>query len=144
MKFNQTMTFTAHTPRHETLSVKKELYKNKINAECLRLSTRVYKGDFVIDATAPSTEVNSIINVYYTLKVTLRLKGCATDKDLKLRVVIGTIPIRESLLPTPTAPATERNPLIAITPTAPQLMEGDFDLPPSYTDVGKYLKIWKG
>ncbi|TMW46988.1 hypothetical protein DOY81_007935 [Sarcophaga bullata] len=136
VKFNQTMTFTAHTPQHKTRSVKKELYRNVVHTQCLRLSSQVYTGNFVIDATAPSTEENSIINIYYTLKVTLQLKGCATDKDLRIRVVIGTIPLRESLLPTPTAPANETNPLIAITPTAPQLMEGNTDLPPSYKDVG--------
>lgn len=145
VKFSQNMTFTAHTPHHKTRSVKKELYRDTFQESCLRLSKRIFKGDFVIDATAPSTEVDSIVNVNYMLKVTLHVSGCNTDKDLMVRVVIGTIPIRESLLLTPTAPVNEGYPLIAVTPTAPQLMENENensnDLPPSYKDLGKYFSV---
>lgn len=136
VQFIRVMTFSAFTPSYKTQMAKKILFEDTFDNVCSRLSTRLFSGYFQIDATAPSTEEGSMITVDYIFKVLLKMGSCADNRDLSAKIIIGTKPIQESLLPRSNTEAS----LIAVTPTAPTLpqeLENLNDLPPSYKDLGK-------
>ncbi|XP_037825326.1 arrestin domain-containing protein 1-like isoform X5 [Lucilia sericata] len=128
--FISKVTFTAHEPKHKTRDDETSVYEKSYDVKCLRLTTRIFDGTFPIGPTTPSTPGESIIKVQYLLKVTLNMAGCNKDKSILIPIFIGTIPMRENVIP------LENDPLIV--PTAPALTlneQRSNDLPPSYQDL---------
>lgn len=131
-EFVKKVTFTAKTPSRKHRFTRDVLVARSYSDTCLRLSTQLFEGQFVIPPVPPSTSSDSIIYIEYKLKFKVHLSGCNSDSDLKLPLIIGTIPIMESL---PTMQHVANRPE-NILPTAPEYPEGaSGDLPPSYHDL---------
>ncbi|XP_065354353.1 arrestin domain-containing protein 3-like [Calliphora vicina] len=136
IEFNRKIIFVARTPHHKVREDKTTLHKKSYGIRCLRLTTRIFDGNFLIVSTPPTTEGESIISVRYSIKVILNMAGCSSDNSMSVPIVIGTVPLRESML---TAVPLETNRLITVAPTAPELPQDDQrgnDLPPSYQELG--------
>ncbi|XP_037827541.1 arrestin domain-containing protein 3-like, partial [Lucilia sericata] len=64
---------------------------------CKRLSSRLWKGQFIIPSVPPS-EVNcNFIRVEYLMKIIAHVSG-HKDFPISIPIVIGTIPLQESLI----------------------------------------------
>ncbi|KAM7363737.1 arrestin domain-containing protein 17-like isoform 1-T1 [Cochliomyia hominivorax] len=133
VEFIRKINFTARTPHHKVRVEKSTLFSKLYETRCLRLSTRILEGNFLIPSTPPSTLGEAIISVYYYIKFTLVMSCCTSNKILTVPIIIGTVALREGFLRT-------ESQLITITPTAPEMpMDNDDDgndLPPSYKDLG--------
>lgn len=93
----KTITFTARTPHH-----KKRISSNMLNSiksleHCLRQSNRVIEGELYIPSTSPTTNMNDIIYVEYKLSAILKISDCCSTPHVTVPIIIGTIPITESL-----------------------------------------------
>ncbi|XP_065354355.1 arrestin domain-containing protein 3-like [Calliphora vicina] len=134
VEFSKKMIFTARSPRHKERSSKDVLVTRSFNENCLRLANRIIEGEIYIPSTPPTTERSSIICIAYKLKVTLQLGCCVSNPVMEVPIIIGTIPLRESI------PANRTMMSIAedhVVPTAPELAEAGVggDLPPSYNEM---------
>lgn len=139
LKFSQKQTFIAHSPRRKERYKKIILVQQQYNERCLRLSTRVFERQFRIPSVPPSTtDPNAIIKVEYKLKVTILLSGCHSNTDMKIPILIGTIPLMESVQ---VEPALEARVPEAFA-SAPELENSEVGLPPSYKDLSKYLMLF--
>lgn len=139
-QFIKKLTFTATSPSRKQQHVRDVLSANSYNEKCLRLTNRISEGVFPIPSTPPSTEPHNIISVEYFLKVKIQISGCHKSCELKMPVIIGTIPIRESLDANQYRNVEPEEQLL---PTAPDLSSPKDsnlynDLPPSYNDISKY------
>lgn len=150
IEFTRKVIFTAKTPSHRERSTKDILVNRGFDEKCLRLTNRIIEGEFCIPSIPPSTHRSSIIFIDYKLKVVLQVSGCSSNMELEVPIIIGTIPIRESLIPpqdeerprpqiTPTAPAEN---IPQIVPTAPPAGDEEMeelmgDAPPKYAELGK-------
>ncbi|XP_065365055.1 arrestin domain-containing protein 3-like [Calliphora vicina] len=119
IEFNRKIIFTARTPHYKTREDKTTLYKKSYGNRCLRYTTRIFGGNFVIVSTPPTTEGECIISVRYSLKVILNMVGMTTNNIISVPIVIGTVPLRESMEP---AATSENYRLITVAPTAPELL----------------------
>ncbi|XP_065364949.1 arrestin domain-containing protein 17-like [Calliphora vicina] len=119
IEFNRKIIFTARTPHHKTCEDKTTLYRKSYGNRCLRFTTRIFGGNFLIVSTPPTTEGECIISVRYSLKVILNMVGLTTNNIMTVPIVIGTVPLRESMV---TAAASENSRLITVAPTAPELL----------------------
>lgn len=138
------VTFTSTSPSRRQRHVRDVLAVSGRMEKCLRLTNRVLETVLVIPSTPPSTELQSIICVEYFLKMRVHLSGCHNACEMKMPIIIGTIPIRESL-----EPYQFRNvePPEQLLPTAPDIQPPPTkddrvgnDLPPSYDDLSKYSR----
>lgn len=118
LEFSQKITFNARTPHHKERHTTKVLVSKRLTDTCLRLSNRMFEGDFLIPAIPPTTDKSSIICVEYYLKITVQLPCCKPNTDLKVPLVIGTIPIRESVTGNRLLNSMEVQPFI---PSAPEI-----------------------
>lgn len=136
VEFMEHITFTAHSPRRKTRETHTTLAKQKHpDDKCRRLANRQFDGELVLPALPPDTEDQGIIRVRHSLNIEFSLEGCHNDKDISVPLVIGTIPIRESLEGINVHPPIE--------PTAPMLSDTDNkDDPPSYGDLSKFIFIF--
>ncbi|TMW45821.1 hypothetical protein DOY81_009102 [Sarcophaga bullata] len=97
-EFKKKITYTA-----TEFSSKEKKYKRKVlitkhfNDQCIRYTNRCFEGDFTIPSIPSTTDSKNILCVEYSFKVTVYISGCRNDCVLKIPIVIGTIPIRESL-----------------------------------------------
>lgn len=134
IEFVQKYTFIATEPKHKERTRKYVLIKQVKSDQCLRLTTRIFEGTLQMPSIPPSTfPVDSpIICVDYRLDVRVEIAGCHNAIDLRIPITIGTVPLRESLLPAQTIAATAPE-MPADVPTA------EIDLPPSYADFSKSL-----
>ncbi|XP_075145126.1 arrestin domain-containing protein 3-like [Haematobia irritans] len=132
LEFIQRKTFTVTSPQRKQRQTKNTLVKRTYSETCLRLTNRIFEGEFRIPSISPTTDPSSIIHVDYKLKLTIYMMGCHKSRDISVPIFIGTIPLRESLVAavevvTPTAPEPEilkENPETATS-----------DMPPSYLDL---------
>ncbi|KAM7361426.1 arrestin domain-containing protein 3-like [Cochliomyia hominivorax] len=93
VEFKKKITFTANSPSKSKRSTKDILASKSCRQNCLRLTNRVIEGEIYIPSTPPSTLPNDIIYVEYKLKVILQLSGLSSNMELKIPIIIGTIPI---------------------------------------------------
>ncbi|XP_065354354.1 arrestin domain-containing protein 3-like [Calliphora vicina] len=132
IEFNRKIIFTARTPRHKVREEKTTLHNKSYGVRCLRLTTRIFDGNFLIVSTPPTTEGEGIISVRYSLKVIIS----SSDNSISVPIVIGTVPLRESM---ETAVPSQNDRLVTVAPTAPELRlvdQSGSDLPPSYQELG--------
>ncbi|XP_023292057.2 arrestin domain-containing protein 3-like [Lucilia cuprina] len=137
IEFTKKMIFTAKSPHRKERTSKNTLVSRTFSEQCLRLTNRIIEGEMYIPATPPTTPRSSIICVEYKLKVTLHLPGCTSNAVMEMPIVIGTIPLRESL---PADDSLMNVRMESVMPTAPELAGAelnsvDADLPPSYNDI---------
>ena len=96
-EFKQKITYTANQPVHEKRHERNVLVSDSISEQCLRFSNRLFEDAFTMPEIPPSTDSNSIVCVQYFLKVKVNMPDCCAKGVLKIPVIIGTIPITESL-----------------------------------------------
>ncbi|KAM7361897.1 arrestin domain-containing protein 3-like isoform 1-T1 [Cochliomyia hominivorax] len=97
-EFIKKITFTAKSPQHKQRHIKEVLFSRKMLQTSLRLSNRKIEGEIPIPSITTTTSHSyDIIFVEYKLKVILNLSGCSKNPKISVPIVIGTIPIRESL-----------------------------------------------
>ncbi|XP_013118294.2 arrestin domain-containing protein 3 [Stomoxys calcitrans] len=129
LQFIQKMTFTATSPSRKQKHTRTTLIKQESPETCLRLTNRIFKGEFRIPSVSPTTDASSIIYVEYKMKITIFMLGCHKSRDISLPIFIGNIPLRESRVSpepvSPTAPEMEK----------PSADASSADMPPSYHDL---------
>ncbi|XP_037825323.1 arrestin domain-containing protein 17-like isoform X3 [Lucilia sericata] len=127
LEFIRDITYTVRTPHYKTRQDKRILTTKSYSDQCLRLSTRLFEGNFNIGSTPPTTENNSIISVQYTLKIDLNIDNCSSDNIITVPIFIGTIPLRETPID-----VIVNDPIIGV---ASQNVRRGNDLPPSYQEL---------
>lgn len=136
LEFFQKMKFTARSPSRNQRQQTKKLLEKSSSEKCLRLTNRIFEGQFRIPSVPPTTDPSSIICVEYKVKISIDMSGCHNTKVLSMPIFIGNIPLRESL-------GIEEIPSASHTPTAPESdaskEDSKSDMPPSYQDLSKYM-----
>lgn len=136
--FHEHISFTANSPELKTRKTDVIVATQKHESDsdvCLKLSNRKFEGSLVLPPLPPDTEEREkIIRVKHSMTVELNYRGCHCDDTIKIPILIGTIPIRES----PERSNTYR----PKAPSAPLLEDGEKgDLPPDYEGLCEYLSI---
>ncbi|XP_075164644.1 uncharacterized protein LOC142237167 [Haematobia irritans] len=103
-------------------------------SKCLRLSNREFHGELILPSLSPDTDGSGIIHVEHSLHFELEVDGCHINKTISVPIVIGTEPIRESLLLSPSAPDALNNRFLPLAPLLQTTTE-NADVPPAYADL---------
>ncbi|KAM7364431.1 arrestin domain-containing protein 3-like isoform 2-T2 [Cochliomyia hominivorax] len=97
LQFIRKIVFTANSPSKRKRYSKDILISKIYKENCLRLTNRVIEGEMHIPSTPPTTSHYAIIYVSYIFKAVLQLSGCNSNMEIEIPIIIGTIPIWESL-----------------------------------------------
>ncbi|XP_037947357.1 arrestin domain-containing protein 3 [Teleopsis dalmanni] len=128
LQLKQVYTFIAHSPRYKTREHTNTLTEDTQANRCLRFSKRVIEGSLVIPPVPPTMTDGGIISVRYYFEMFIKTGDCHTDSEVRLPIIIGTVPLAQSA----TNPA---NAAAMNLPTAPYIdipAGNSPDLPPSY------------
>lgn len=153
--FSKKITFTADDPKYQQRHYKEILFSEICTANCLSYTNRIINGSVTIPSTPPSSDIDDIICVHYKLKFILKLSGFSRNPDLSVPIIIGTIPIRESLRSRYISASSSRQPVEpmafavcssrqSVETTVEEVAVQDFNtnLPPSYSEIGVYKNFY--
>ncbi|KAI8129630.1 Arrestin domain-containing protein 3 [Lucilia cuprina] len=129
IEFIRDITYTVRTPYYKTRLDKRILDTKSYSDQCLRLSTRIFEGNFNIGSTPPTTKNNSIIDVRYSLKIDLNIDNCSSDNIITMPIFIGTIPLIVA-----TSDVMDNESFVGVISENDQ--RGKSDLPPGYQELG--------
>lgn len=138
--------FTAISPQVRQRSTKDIINKVSSLETCLKLSNRVIEGFIYTPDTPSTTKDYDDIFIKYNLKLTLHLSGCSRNPVLSVPIIIGTIPLRESLNDDRiTSTLTNRTQQELLSQVATDIIAEaqnfNDDSPPNYNHIGKYFKV---
>lgn len=156
LDFHEQMTFTALEPERQSRKSDVIVATKRCTTEtCPKLSHRTFEGGLVLPAIPPDTDnPEEIVSVTHSLAAELIYRGCHFNDDIRIPIVIGTMPIREGYTPSaPSAPSdtmssTESSGPVhtyrSLAPSAPLVEESEDsdDLPPKYEGSIEYLYFY--
>ncbi|EDW81367.1 uncharacterized protein Dwil_GK12020 [Drosophila willistoni] len=125
LKLKQIYKFVASSPHYKAREHDNTLTTDGQNERVLRLSKRIINGTLVIPPVPPSSRHEGIITVRYVIVMYIKTGGCHTNSEIRVPIVIGTIPLAQS--------AENPEHAAAWIPETPDTPAGAAaDLPPSY------------
>uniref|UniRef100_A0A1I8NVS2 Arrestin C-terminal-like domain-containing protein n=1 Tax=Stomoxys calcitrans TaxID=35570 RepID=A0A1I8NVS2_STOCA len=144
VEFVQWMTFIAKLPRYNERKIRTVVASHKKRDSCLRLSNRQFEGKLILPSLPPDTGKSGIIRLKYSLELEIFIYGCHGKSSLSVPIVIGNVPIIQSLHIWPgesSTPTTNDNsnrsysPAITSTPELAAANETGADGPPAYEEI---------
>lgn len=159
IEFIEYVTYYADRPEENDNEDSEVIVTEEYTDKCLRLSNRQFDGEIEIPSLPSDTSGRGIIHIEHGLRIEILLGACHSNKSISLPIVLGNVPIRESLeprrMPSPMPfssmlmeSSDDESDTELPAPSAPLVTsssdeETETDMPPAYEDLSEINLIFK-